>query len=234
MIQIIRVERVNSLADYLAQQKDINIERPNRCPSKACGKSECFWKHTGYKRKARDGELEGTVLVQRFLCKYCGLVISCLFDFLVPYVIFAARVVAEAARCYASETGSYRQLAETLGGIEEDGDGGVLRPSHNQIFCWVKHLAFLSRALLLPVQRFAVRTNQLPISERYLACPNRWKAFTAGKRVALDDLLRLFVQSALCCGSSGMSAGEWLHRYFLKNMVIFTCRQVKLSAQQRT
>lgn len=238
MIQIIRVAGVNSLAEYIEKKAAIEVKRPERCPEKRCRQSNCFWKHTGYERKAREGDLVDTVYVQRFLCKYCGVVVSCLFDFLVPYLIFTARMVAEAARGYSSDgKTSYRKLSEKLGGVEEGRDGGVLRPSYNQIFLWVKNVAFKSRVVLLAVQRFAVRANVLLASERHLACPNRWKAFTREKRRALDDLLRLFVQSALCCGTSGMSAGEWLHCFFLQSMptgqAVFTGREAKLLAQQR-
>lgn len=238
MIQIIRVAGVNSLADYVDRKEEIQVGRPARCPGKGCGRTNCFWKHTGYGRKAREGELVETIYIQRFLCRYCGLVISCLFDFLVPYLIFTARVVAEAGRRYASDRRvSYRQLSEELGGIEEGRDGGVLRPSHNQIYLWVKHLALRSWGLLSPVQRFAVRANLPLTSERHLSCPNRWKAFTVERRLALDEMFRLLVQSALCCGRSGMSPGQWLHCFFLQSMpirqAIFTGREVKLLAQQR-
>lgn len=238
MIKIIRVVGVNSLAEYVERKGEVEVERPVRCPDKRCRRSDCFWKHTGYERKAREGDLVDTVYIQRFLCKYCGLVISCLFDFLVPYLIFTARMVAEAARRYASDgKASYRRLSEQLGGIEEDRDGGVLRPSHNQIFLWLRQLALRAGTLLVPVQGFAVRTNVALMSERHLTCPNRWKAFTKEKRVALDDLLRLFVQSALCCGTSAMAPGEWLHCFFLQStsirQAIFAGREVELLAQQR-
>jgi hypothetical protein len=238
MIQIIRAAGVNSLAEYIKVKAEVRAERPVRCPGKGCRRSNCFWKHTGYERKAREGDLVETVYIQRFLCKYCGLVISCLFDFLVPYLIFTAKMVAEAARCYASDGRvSYRQLSEKLGGIEGDRDGGILRPSHNQIFLWVKQVALRSRALLVAVQRFVVRANVALMSEQHLICPNRWKAFTKEKRAALDDLLRLFVQSALCCGTSSMAPGEWLHCFFLQSasirQAIFAGREVELLAQQR-
>lgn len=238
MMKIIRIAGVNSLAAFVDRKGEVEVERPVRCPGKRCRRTDCFWKHTGYERKAREGDLVETVYIQRFLCKYCGLVISCLFDFLVPYLIFTARMVAEAVRRYASDgKASYRRLSEELGGIEEGRDGGVLRPSHNQIFLWVKQAALRSGTLLVAVQGYAVRTNVVLMSERHLMCPNRWKAFTREKRVALDDLLRLFVQGVLCCGTSAMEVGEWLHCFFLQSapirQAIFAGREVELLAQQR-
>jgi hypothetical protein len=137
---------------------------------------------------------------------------------------------------YAASEVSYRGLSEETAAVDvSEGDNGP-RPSHVQIFRWVKRAASQAGVLLVHVQRVAVNADRELLSERELACPNRWKAFTADKRMALDALLKLLVQSSLCCGT-GETPIEWLHCYFSQTSsmcrAILSGRKLRLSAQQR-
>jgi hypothetical protein len=235
MIQIVAVPQVNSLAQYVARSEEVVVERPCRCQNEACGRTGGFWKHTGYKRKAREGELSVELTIERFLCKYCGLVVSCLFDFLIPYVVFTANLVGKVVQEYGSEQTSYRTLSGSNDSLSEDGAGP--RPSHVQVFRWVKRVASQSRVLVGYVQRLAVQKRIEMCRDELFVCPNGWKAFTKNKQDELDHLLQLLVQSARCCGSGPTIATDWLHRYFLQSRsfcrAILSGRELKLSAQQR-
>jgi hypothetical protein len=239
MIQIVQVEGVNSLAEYEKKSATIEVERPVVCLSDNCGRYNGFWKHTGYDRTALDGESRFVVRIQRFLCKYCGTVVSCLFHFLIPYVVFTAKAVGDATQAYSSRDISYRKLSEEQGALKASSgsDEDVLRPSHSQIYWWVKHVAFQSNVLLTGIQRFAVRTDAQLVGIESLRCPNRLRAFTQKKRLALDNLLRLMAQGSAICGSGELTASEWLHCYFLQTApictAIFSGRKLGLSAQQR-
>lgn len=237
MIQIVHLIGINSLADYVKNQQSIKVERPERCQNEKCRRSNCFWRHTGYDRTAREEELSVVIPIERFLCKHCGLVVSCLFDFLIPYVIFSAKAVGDVVQQYAGCEFSYRGLAEETAAVEIVKDDEGPRPSHVQIFRWVKRLASQARVLHLYVQRVATSVNRELVCENEIVCPNRAKAFTTEKRLALDSLLRLLMLSSLCCGGAEASAVEWLHCYFLQTTsvcrAILSGRKLKLSAQQR-
>src|SRR5271156_4431702 len=77
---------------YVENGKDLEVERPSRCPRETCNRRDCFWRHTGYYRQVKEEDESVSVRIQRFMCRYCGLVISCLFSFLVPYRQGSARV----------------------------------------------------------------------------------------------------------------------------------------------
>ena len=238
MIQIVAVPQVRSLAEYDKRAGNVAVERPRRCENPACEGSDCFWRHTGYKRKAREGELSVVVTIERFLCKYCGLVISCLFDFLIPYVIFTASLVSSVVQEYASRATSYRDLSGNSSPLTTEADGAeIQRPSHVQIFRWVQRLAGQTRVLLTHAQRLALQAGAEMSRNDLLACPNGWKAFTEKKQQELDELLRLLVQSTRCSGSGFVAPVDWLHRYFLQSRsfcrAILSGRKLKLSAQQR-
>ncbi len=237
MIQIVRLVGINSLADYLKNRESVKVERPKCCQNAGCQRSGGFWRHTGYERTVKEGELSVAIPVERFLCKYCGLVVSCLFDFLMPYVIFSVKSVGVVVQRYAGSEVSYRALAEETAAVESWEDDGGPRPSHVQIFRWVERLGGQSGVLLTYVQRVAIEANRELLREKAIFCPNRWKAFTTDKQLALDALLKLLVQSSLCCGGGEAAAVEWLHRYFSQTRsvcrAILSGRKLRLSAQQR-
>lgn len=230
MIQIVAVPAVSSLAAYVERAEEVKIERPTKCENPLCGKSNGFWRHSGYKRRAIEGETSVELKIERFLCKYCGLVVSYLFDFLIPYAVFTATLVGAVVREYASESMSYRTLAGNSAGLTAT----VQRPSHAQVFRWVQRIAAQSNVLLKHVQRTALQGFEICRGESQ-TCPNAGKAFSERKENDLDELLRLLLQSAKCCGRE--SPVMWLHLYFLQSRsfcrAIFSGRSLKLSAQQR-
>jgi hypothetical protein len=231
MIQIVAVTAVSSLAEYVERAGEVAVERPTKCENPACGKTNGFWRHTGYKRRAMEGETTTEVRIERFLCKYCGLVVSCLFDFLVPYLVFTANLVSTVVGEYGCEATSYRTLAGNSAQLTET----VQRPSHAQIFRWVQRVAARAKVLLSHAQRFALQTGMEMCSDESQVCPNGWKAFNVEKQNNLDELLRLSLQSAKCCGRD--SPLVWLHCHLMQNRsfrrAIFSGRSLKLSAQQR-
>jgi len=238
MIQIVAVPQVTSLAEYATQAGRVPVERPSKCENPVCGRVNGFWRHTGYKRTAREGDLLVELRIERFLCKHCGLVVSCLFDFLIPYVVFTASLVGAVVQEYGCVPTSYRNLSGNNTSLHsaEDGAAGP-RPSHVQIFRWVRRVAVQSNVLLMHVQKFAVQAELEMYSSDLLACPNGWKALTKRKRHELDNLLRLLVQSGRCSGSGLVSPVDWMHRYFLQSgsicRAILSGRGLKLSTQQR-
>jgi hypothetical protein len=238
MIQIVAVPQVTSLAEYVKRAGDVTVERPSKCQNQVCGRANGFWRHTGYKRTAREGELLVELKIERFLCKYCGLVVSCLFDFLIQYVLFTAKLVGKVVQEYGCEPTSYRRLSgncASLSSAEDEAEGP--RPSHVQIFRWVRRIAVQSSVLLTHVQRLALHAKVEIRRDELLACPNGWKAFTKRKRQELDDLLRLLVQSISCSGSGLVGPVDWMHHYFLQSQsfcrAILSGRNLKLSTQQR-
>src|ERR1700722_10855446 len=238
MIQIVAVPQVTSLAEYVHLAGDVKVERPSKCGNQVCGRANGFWRHTGYKRTAREGELLVELRIERFLCKYCGLVVSCLFDFLIPYVVFTAKLVGKVVQQYGCEPTSYRRLSgncASLSSAEDEAAGP--RPSHVQIFHWVRRGAVQSSVLLTHVQRLALQGKVEICRDELLACPNGWKAFTKRKRHELADLLRLLVQSSRCSGTGLVAPVDWMHHYFLQSQsfcrAILSGRSLKLSTQQR-
>ena len=104
------------LAEYLDAGNKTEVSRPDKCVD--CQERDCFWKHTGYSRWAQDGDDEPVlVFIQRFFCKYCSLVVSCLFSFPVPYRRHSKRIVSESIETYATAPAiapleSYRKIAD--------------------------------------------------------------------------------------------------------------------------
>src|SRR5580692_8293987 len=97
---IIPVSVPSTLVEYLKVKDQIDVPRPASCPK--CAATNTFWRHDHFERKAMEGELTGSVRIQRFLCRACGLAVSCLFAFLVPYRQFTAAIVAKAVEGYAA------------------------------------------------------------------------------------------------------------------------------------
>ena len=175
--------------------------------------------------------------IERFLCRYCGLVVSCLFDFLIPYVVFTAKLVGDVVQEYGCKPTSYREVSGNSSPAEsaEDGSEGT-RPSHVQIFRWVRRVAAQSNVLLAHVQKLAVQAELEMSGTESLACPNGWKAITEQEGHELDELTRMLVEGARYFGSS-VSPVDSMHRYFLQSRsfgrAMFSGRSLKLSTQQR-
>ena len=111
---IIIVFAFKSLAEYLIRNVNYEVERPDSCPRRSCRRRHCFWKHTGYTRHAHDGGEPVLLRIQRFRCRYCHLVVSCLFSFLVSYRRYSAQIVAGCTEIYATAPAMAQGRSRTL------------------------------------------------------------------------------------------------------------------------
>jgi hypothetical protein len=223
---IIHVSDFNSLGDYIAAGSKHEVERPKDCAS--CGNSACFWKHSTYNRIACEGELTAEVKVQRFICKYCSLVISCLFNFLVAYRRYTASLIGQCIEAYGAKPNSYREVAGNL-----CGDIGV----RSSIFRWTNLLSAKASQLLLLVQKECILSGrswqELAAVTEQVDCPNKWKAKSEEKGEQLNKLAQLIDMSQLLV-ADGL---EKLHAHFLKKVespqLIFSGSKIKIRPHRR-
>jgi DNA-directed RNA polymerase subunit RPC12/RpoP len=204
---IVTVSGPASLAEYVNVQERLIVERPGQCPG--CS-SRRLWRHTGYKRAAK--ELEGTakpVMIQRFRCAECWKVISCLFAFLIPYVQYTAEAVAD-------WLGRYVERPATT--YEELGWNGPINQK-STAFRKVAVLCSGSEELLSEVQTEAMlnRAEHVEMERRRSNCPNAERAQTEGKKAQLDSsasLLAFCRQLMRGVGLTGKEILIQLNRYF--------------------
>jgi hypothetical protein len=218
---MIHVFDFNSLEDYIAAGSKKEVERPKSCVS--CGKSDCFWKHSTFNRIACEGELTAEVTIQRFICKYCSLVISCLFSFLVAYRRYTAHLIGQCVETYGAKPNGYREVAGNL-----CGDIGL----RSSVFRWTNLLSAKASQLLLLVQKECIlmgRTwQELATVTEQGDCPNAWKAKSGKKGEQLNKLRQLIDMSRLLV----LSGLENLHAHFLKMVespqLIFSGSEIKI------
>lgn len=180
---ILAIKAFKDLAEYLAGGNSEGFEaaRPGRCPGPR--RCQCrLWRHTAYERTAIDGS--GTrikVTIQRYRCPGCGLTVSCLFDFLVPYLRFTVQAMAGYLEWYLRQWTSYEELAWSV-------DAESL-PSKSSIFRWVSRLAERSRRLAAAIQREAVlsQSESALVEVEPVECPNAIKAKKPGKAGELNE-----------------------------------------------
>jgi hypothetical protein len=221
-----------SLDDY-RKSTQREVLRPDRCPSPRCRRRNCFWRHTGYDRRVKDGGESVIVRIQRFRCKFCHLVISCLFSFLVAYRCYSAREVASSIENYttAEETvalESYRKIA-----FEQ----GLSRMS---VWRWTNLLGIRSQSLHGQVQKEFMLCGgswqMLAVVPEDSVSPSSRRAKSVVKEKQLNGLFgliaisKVFFELAAC-------ALEQLHAYFLNKsesrQLILTGRLLAKFAQQR-
>jgi len=223
---IIIVFAFKSLAEYLNRNVNYEVERPDSCPRRSCRRRHFFWKHTGYTRHAHDGGEPELLRIQRFRCRYCHLVVSCLFSFLVSYRRYSAQIVAICTEIYATAPAiapleSYRKIA---------GDQGCSRMS---LWRWVKLLGKRSQDLQCQVQKEFMLSG-LPwqklstVPEKAMS-PSSCRAKSANKQEQLNGLFLLIEISKVFLGSVAVAL-EQLHAHFLKNIesrqLILTGRKI--------
>ena len=229
---IIMVFAFKCLSDYLLSGKDYEAPRPVVCPGEDCGLSNCFWKHTGFNRNVLDLDESVSVKVQRFRCKFCGLVVSCLFSFLVPYRRYSAEVVGNSVEVYATARvtkplESYRRIAENL------------NCSRMAVFRWTEFLGKNAPKLQGQVQKEFMLTGgawqELSAIPEGGKSPSIGRARSVEKESLLNDLFGLVEVSKVFLGST-QSVLEKLHAQFLKNIesrqLILTGRKNIDRAQQ--
>jgi transposase len=144
---IVPVFYFKSARDYVERRNQVEIERPKKC-SKCC-KENCFWAHGHYEREVIEGGEAVTIRVPRFICSICSCTISCLFSFLIPYRRFT-EAVSKAIEDYAIKKTTYREEAEEVSVLDS---AGSPKPSHAQVFRWVRFVADKAESLLFLVQQ---------------------------------------------------------------------------------
>jgi hypothetical protein len=152
--------------------------------------------------------------VPRFICSFCSRTISVLFSFLIPYRRFT-EAVSKAIQDYATKKTTYREEAEEVSVLDFSGPP---KPSHVQVFRWVKFMAEKAESLLfLAQQELALKGQWHLINESDSQCPNSYKARTIGKADLLNKLAKLINLAAGLIGTSSNVLG-YLHSYFLQNV----------------
>jgi len=229
---IIMVFGFKSLGEYLAKKNDYEVPRPDVCPLPTCQRQECFWKHTAYSRQAQDSDELVSIKIQRFKCRYCALVVSCLFSFLVPYRRYSARVVADSVQTYATAPAtapleSYQKIAD---------DRGCTRMS---VFRWTDLLGTKSQGLHCQVQKEFMLCGHswqmLSSVPEHPKSPSASRAKSQAKQEKLNGLFGLVEIARVFIGSAETVLEE-LHAHFLKNIesrqLILTGRKIPNQAQQ--
>lgn len=179
---IVAVKAFKDLAEMLAALtgKEFEAPRPSRCP----GPEGCpypLWKHTPYERTAIDETGKAIeVTIRRYRCSRCGLTVSCLFDFLIPYLRFTVQAVCAYAEEYLGQLITYEELAWSADGEHVS--------SKSSIFRWIDRLAERADRLATAIQREAVltRPENVELELEKVACPNGFKARKPGKASDLD------------------------------------------------
>ncbi len=119
---IIQLLGAISLAEYVeAESADgtEGVRKPDNCPR--CGARDCFWRHGRYQRTVIEGSQERKISVTRLICKSCGLTVSLLQSFIVPYRQFSAAAISQAVEVYVDGTaGSYLEAADRVSSAEEE------------------------------------------------------------------------------------------------------------------
>jgi hypothetical protein len=226
---ILSVFEPASLAEYIKLGAP-EAPRPLICPD--CSAREQFWRHGRFKRLAFEGELSATVTIQRFLCSACGLAVSCLFVFLVPYKQATVALVARAVSDYSTSCTTYRSEAGELSKLESQAPS---KPSHAQVFRWVKSICGKAEGLLLQVQKEVVLLGRVEFlgDMTGVVCPNAVKAHTIEKVRSLNTLAELIQQTALLV-SGGLLE---LQTHFLSQVeslqAIFCDRFIRLFTPQK-
>lgn len=227
---IIPLLGVSSLSELFESDRSVTVPRPTVCPR--CEARDTFWQHDSFKRWAIEGELRVQIKVPRFLCHDCGLTISCLLVFLIPYRQFTAPVVAVVVENYSTKKTSYRKEADAVVVLDSE---DTPSPSHNQIFRWVDCLARKSAHLLLQIQKELVMRGSAKELEDSASgsCPNALKAHTLLKATALNHSLELVQLAGMLLIKDSLST---LHAHFLSEVEslqeIFSGRALRLTAPQ--
>lgn len=160
-------------------------KRPEACPH--CLEEQCFWIKAYYFRRVVEGELAEQLRVPRYVCKFCGLVLSVLFAFLVPYRQLSLRTLVRGVQDYILRKTSYRKVASSIGNSEDS----IQRPSHSQIWHWVQLFSTRSfENLEIVLQRACITAAK----EKQLTpaiCPNSVRAQSIAKVRKLNSARRL-------------------------------------------
>lgn len=228
---IVTVRGPASLSEYLNLSEPPQVERPAQCPKGCC---RPMWNHTGYERTAEDKNgSRGVVKIPRFRCGLCGLIVSCLFDFLVPYVIYTVAAIAAWVAAYTEELTTYDRVAWDVGAPETP------RPT---IFRRIAGCVNRAKEVADELQSECMLAGAEKAESHTLAvvCPNSWKAWSAKKRANLDRVAALLVRARFVMRQPPVTGAEILgvlHGYFMTTAeelttIFFRRKDMTLSNQQ--
>lgn len=228
---ILTVPGPASLSEYLNLDEPPKVERPARCP-KGCRRP--MWNHTRYERSAEDQHgNRGIVTIPRFRCGLCGLVVSCLFEFLVPYVIYTVAAVAAWIAVYTEKITTYDQVPWDVEAPETPRSTIFRRIAACVNRAKEVSDEFQSEAMLSGTEKAESDTPDV-------VCLNSWKAWTARKRANLDRMATLLVRVRFLMSRPPLTGAEVLalvHRYFMTTAeelttIFFRRKEMTLSNQQ--
>lgn len=207
-------------------------ERPAQCPE--CQGVGGFWIKGYYFRWAVEEGLEEVIAVPRYICRWCKLVVSILFAFLVPCRQLTLQAMSEGIQDYLDKTTTYEEKAAEIAR-----DAEMQRPAPSQVYRWVRLFAVkAANNLALRLQRCCLTAGK----EKQLnglsdaVCPNSGKAKSVEKAMALNrgkqvlGLADVFLQrrvNTVCALQTHFSA-------FVKSpWSILTGRTIRLITPQR-
>ena len=228
---------ITSLTEYVAASEQTETdkllvpERPGVCPE--CFSKACFWVHGYYHRWVTEGELEVDITVPQYICRYCHLLVSVLFAFLVPYRQFTAPVIAKAVETYVTKPTSYRKSA---GELCNEG----FRPHASQIHLWVGTFASKSQQMLRrKLQYLCVESGkgEEEIGQAdNLVCRNAKKAHSLKKVKSLNSGAVALGLATLFFGKSGdivLALQTYFSQFVQHPLSILTGRGIRLLTPQR-
>lgn|SRR3990167_8262592 len=221
----------SDMAECLRSDKLPEVERPVRCP-RGCNRP--MWRHTGYARRATNGD--GRVIwiwIVRFRCGDCTLVVSCLFDFLVPYLIYTVKAIAGWVVLYSQDWITYDELPS---------EGGSLEAPRSTVFRRVAVCVEQAETLSRELQSEAMlnRPENVEMDSPQVTCPNAHKAKTIEKANNLNRTATLLTSAKRVLRGAPETGQEilvLLHRYFVTTAeelrsIFFQRKDLALSNQQ--
>jgi hypothetical protein len=210
---IIPIFCFKTFSEYIERSKGIEVPRPETCSN--CNGKNSYWRHGFYTRKVSEEGSTADIEIQRFICRYCAVVVSCLFSFLIPYRRFSAAVVGKAVEDYATKPTTYRHEACELSELNSSDSP---KPSHSQVFKWVGLMVEKADSLLFLVQKEKALKGQWQLMEETECyCPNSDKARIEGKANMLNRLAVL-VSFAISLVGNESEVLTKLHTYFLQGV----------------
>lgn len=226
---IIPVIGIETLEDYKRKIVDGGFDdRPKPCP--CCRKENSFWRHGSYTRRVIvAGEFE-TVRINRYMCGFCGVAVSCVFTFLVPYRQFLAKDVADAIEHISSSDTTYFALSIEVSDLEHE----TPRPSYSQIFRWIDAFSKTAAELVFRTQKEILLRNCNYVLEQFsIKCPAASRARSPQKELNLHCISEFIALAKQLVGDKV----EDVHAFFLSEVEtlqsIFSARLLRLPTPHR-
>lgn len=180
--------------DGLARKHRLLVpDRPDVCPQ--CERTGSFWIKGYYFRWAVEAEIETIIPVPRYKCRWCGLVVSVLYAFLVPCCQFTKQAMSSGVESYLLTDETYRESAAAIAG-----DNDEQRPDHSQVWRWVDKLVTQAvQKLMALLQRgcmVAGKEHELSDAHQNV-CRNAIRAHSIEKAAKLTSGLRTLILATI-------------------------------------